>query len=30
MYRQHIAAQYLNLATQFARVHFGMPFGLPG
>jgi 3-hydroxy-9,10-secoandrosta-1,3,5(10)-triene-9,17-dione monooxygenase len=30
MYRQHIAAQYLNLATEFAKVHFGMPFGLPG
>jgi 3-hydroxy-9,10-secoandrosta-1,3,5(10)-triene-9,17-dione monooxygenase len=30
MYRQHIAAQYLNLAAQFAKVHFGMPFGLPG
>lgn len=30
MYRQHIASQYLNLSTEFARVHFGMPFGLPG
>lgn len=30
MYRQHIAAQYLNLSTEFAKVHFGKPFGLPG
>jgi 3-hydroxy-9,10-secoandrosta-1,3,5(10)-triene-9,17-dione monooxygenase len=30
MYRQHIAAQYLNLSTEFAKVHFGLPFGLPG
>jgi 3-hydroxy-9,10-secoandrosta-1,3,5(10)-triene-9,17-dione monooxygenase len=25
MYRGHIAAQYLNIATEFARAHFGLP-----
>jgi 3-hydroxy-9,10-secoandrosta-1,3,5(10)-triene-9,17-dione monooxygenase len=25
MYRGHIAAQYLNLATEFSRAHFGLP-----
>ena len=30
MYRQHIAAQYLNLSTEFARLHFGLPANLPG
>jgi 3-hydroxy-9,10-secoandrosta-1,3,5(10)-triene-9,17-dione monooxygenase len=30
MYRQHIAAQYLNLSAEFAAVHFGLPAGLPG
>jgi 3-hydroxy-9,10-secoandrosta-1,3,5(10)-triene-9,17-dione monooxygenase len=24
MYRGHIAAQYLNLATEFAKAHFGL------
>jgi 3-hydroxy-9,10-secoandrosta-1,3,5(10)-triene-9,17-dione monooxygenase len=29
MYRGHIAAQYLNLTTEFARLHFGLPVSLP-
>ncbi|MBO0685845.1 MAG: hydroxylase, partial [Candidatus Dormibacteraeota bacterium] len=30
MYRGHLAAQYENLGTQFAKVHFGLPAQLPG
>jgi 3-hydroxy-9,10-secoandrosta-1,3,5(10)-triene-9,17-dione monooxygenase len=29
MYRGHIAAQYLNLTTEFAKVHFGLDVSLP-
>jgi 3-hydroxy-9,10-secoandrosta-1,3,5(10)-triene-9,17-dione monooxygenase len=28
MYRGHIAAQYLNLASEFAKAHFGLPDSL--
>jgi 3-hydroxy-9,10-secoandrosta-1,3,5(10)-triene-9,17-dione monooxygenase len=30
MYRSHMSAQYLNIASGISRVHFGLPFGWGG
>jgi 3-hydroxy-9,10-secoandrosta-1,3,5(10)-triene-9,17-dione monooxygenase len=30
MYRQHMSAQYLNIASGIGRVHLGLPFGWGG
>ena len=30
MYRSHMSAQYLNIASGIGRVHFGLPFGWGG
>ena len=30
MYRSHMSAQYLNIASGIGRVHFDLPFGWGG
>jgi 3-hydroxy-9,10-secoandrosta-1,3,5(10)-triene-9,17-dione monooxygenase len=30
MYRSHMSAQYLNIASGLSRIHFGLPFGWGG